>query len=394
MIATENHFDTIVIGLGAMGAATLLQLAKRGQRVVGVDRYDPPHNMGSTHGETRITRCAIGEGEIYVPLALRSHEIWRELEQETGTELLTQCGALILAGGTDMAPVHGKDDFVRRTIQAAKLYDIPHEVYDAPSVMRRFPQFQLRGDEIGYFEEVGGFVRPEACVAAQLTVAKRHGAVVRPHTQVTGIIQDGKGVCVTTADGGRIHAADAILTAGAWSPSLAGPRLAPHMRVLRQVLHWYKVADPAAFAPDRFPVFIWAHGNTANDSFYGFPTPHDGDGVKVAREQYHSTTPDPDSVQRDVATEEEQAMFHDQVRGRLVGVQPDVIKSKTCLYTMTADGDFIVARATENDRLLLVSACSGHGFKHSAGLGEAIAKSLVSPDDVSPLKGFSVERLD
>ena len=373
-----STYDTIVIGCGAVGAATLLQLARRGQRVVGLDRYDPPHDRGSTHGETRITRCAVGEGEVYVPLALRSHEIWRELEAETGADLLTQCGALILGGRDNLAPVHGKGDFIRRTIAAAERYGLAHEVMNADDVMRRFPQFQLRGDEIACFETGGGFVRPERCVAAQLTVAKRLGAEMRPNTEVTDIARDGAGVCVTTADGSRIHAAEVVLAAGAWSPGLVGRPIGGHMRVLRQVLHWFDVDDPAAYAPERFPVFIWAHGATSDDSFYGFPIPHDSDGFKVAREQYSTALATPDAVDRSVSPAEERAMFDDQVAGRLAGIRPQVLRSKTCLYTMTEDGDFLIGRAPENDRMLLVSACSGHGFKHSAGLGEMIAEAVVS----------------
>jgi sarcosine oxidase len=371
-------YDTVVIGCGAVGAATLLQLAKRGQSVIGLDRYDPPHDRGSTHGETRITRCAIGEGEVYVPLALRSHEIWRELEAETGADLLTQCGALILGGRDNMAPVHGKGDFVRRTIAAAERYNIAHDVLDAEGVMRRFPQFRLRGDEIAYFETIGGFVRPERCVAAQLAVAKRLGAEMRPNTKVIAIVRDGGGVCVMTADGSRIHAAEAVLAAGAWSPGLVGGPLAGRMRVLRQVLHWFMADDPASYSPERFPVFIWAHGNRSDDSFYGFPIPPDGDGMKVAREQYHVALANPDDLDRCVSAAEERTMFDEQVSGRLAGLSPQILRSKTCLYTMTDDGDFLTTRAPDNDRLLLVSACSGHGFKHSAALGETIAEMVAS----------------
>lgn len=388
---STTSFDTIVIGLGAMGAATLLQLAKRGQRVLGLDRYDPPHAIGSTHGETRITRCAVGEGEAYVPLVLRSHAIWRELEAETGLELLTQCGALIMGGANSTAPVHGKADFIRRTISVAEQHNIPHEVLTPEAAMRRFPQFQLRGDEIIYHETIGGFVRPERCIEAQLTVAKRLGATVRVNTQVVSVTKDGSGVCVTTQDGQRFFAAEAVMAAGAWSPGLVGPRLAPHMRVLRQVLHWYDTDRPADYAAERCPVFIWAHGATADDSFYGFPIPHDGAGVKVAREQYDIATPDPDDVVREVAPDESTAMFQDQVAGRLRSVRATLLNAKTCLYTMTEDGDFIVDRAPENDRLLLVSACSGHGFKHSAGLGEAVANALVTADNAA-LTAFSASR--
>jgi sarcosine oxidase len=389
---TGRGFDSVVIGLGAMGAATLLQLARLGQRVIGLDRYDPPHDQGSTHGETRITRCAIGEGEIYVPLALRSHAIWREIEQETGEDLLTQCGALILAGSGSTAPVHGKADFLGATIAAARRFAIPHEVLDADCVMRRFPQFRLRGDETGYFEPGGGFLRPERCVAAQLMLARRHGAEIRTNTQVTAIVPDGAGVCITIGDGQRIFAAEAVLAAGAWSPGLIGRELAPRMAVLRQVLHWFAPARPAEFAPEQFPVFIWAHGNSADDSFYGFPVPQGGTGVKLAREQYHAVLDDPDLTERHVSEAEAAAMFHDHVQSRLPGLLPPVLRSKTCLYTMTSDGDFLIGRPADNPRLLLVSACSGHGFKHSAGLGEKVARSLVADDGA--LAAFAPARIE
>ncbi len=378
-------FDTIVVGLGAVGAATLLALARRGQRVLGLDRWDPPHAMGSTHGETRITRTAIGEGECYVPLALRSHAIWRELEEELGVELLVQCGALILGNGAGTAWVHGKPDFVRRTIAAAVRYGIPHEAMDAAGVMRRFPQFGLRGDEIACFEPTGGYVRPEACVAAQLTVARRLGAATRSNTQVVGIGREGSGAVVTTAAGERFLAGDVVLAAGAWSPGLSPPPLSRHMQVTRQVLHWYAPDDPAAYAPGRFPVFIWAHGDAIEDSFYGFPVARGGEGVKVAMEQYSTTVADPDGVERSISAGEQAAMHGLHVAGRLLGVPASPLRSAVCLYTITADGDFLVDRASDNARVLLVSACSGHGFKHSAGLGEAVAAAVASGDDAGVL---------
>ncbi len=392
-LPSGESFDTVVIGLGAIGSACLLQLAQRGHRVLGLDRHDPPHIWGSTHGETRLTRCAVGEGEAYVPLVLRSHEIWRELEQETGMELLVQCGALILASGSGSAVVHGKDDFVRRTTAVAERFGIPHNVLDAGAVMRRFPQFRLRGDEIGYFEPGGGYVRPEACVEAQLALAKRRGAAVRTRTQATRIERDGSGVCVTTLGGNRVFAADAVLAAGAWSAGLLGGTLAPHLTITRQALHWFEPVAAAEFAPDRFPAFIWLHGDGPEDSFYGFPVAHGTQGVKVGTEQYVHTTPDPNALRREVSTEEAQAIFRDSVDGRLPGLSPRLLRSAACPYTNTPDGDFLVARAPENDRILLVSACSGHGFKHSAGLGETVAELLVAAEVMPGLAPFAAGRL-
>lgn len=388
-------FDAVVIGLGAVGSATLLQLARRKLRVLGLDRWEPPHAWGSTHGDTRITRCAIGEGEAYVPLVLRSHEIWRELEAETGEDLLTQCGALIPASGAGAAVVHNKGNFVRRTIAAAERFAIPHEVLDANAVMRRFPQFRLQGDEVGYFEPGGSYVRPERCVAAQLALARRHGATIRGNAEVASISPYGDGVCVKLADGERITAGQAVLAAGAWSPALLpdAPTLARHMTVARQVLHWFTPEDPVAFAPDRFPVFIWLHGDRPEDSIYGFPIPPGTEGVKVATEQYAELTPDPDHLKREVSPAEQDAMMQDHLAGRLPGLRLHPVRSVACPYTNTPDGDFLVERAPGNPRVLLVSACSGHGFKHSAGLGAAVAAFLDGGAASGPLSVFGAGRL-
>ncbi len=391
-LSRGDHFDTVVVGLGAMGSACLLQLARRGQRVLGLDRYDPPHSWGSSHGGTRLTRCAVGEGEAYVPLVTRSHEIWRELEAETGAELLTQCGMLIVDGASSAASYHGKGDFLGRTVAAAERFAIPHEVLDAAGVMRRFPQLRLCGDEVAYFEPGGGYIRPEACVEAQLSLARRHGAAVRTGTRVARIERDDGGVCVVTEDGDRFHAAEAVLAAGAWSAGFAGA-LAPHLSVTRQVFHWFEPQDPAAFAPDRFPPFIWVHGDGPEDNFYGFPILPGEEGMKVGTEQHLLTTPDPDQLRREIAASEAEALFRDHLQGRLPGLLPRALHSIACIYTNTPDGDFLITRAPENDRVLLVSACSGHGFKHSAGLGEAVAQ-LLTTSAAPSLTMFDAVRLD
>ena len=385
-------YDTIVVGLGALGSATLLHLARRGQHVLGIDRYDPPHAWGSTHGDTRITRCAIGEGEHYVPLVLRSNQLWREIEAETGADLLTQCGGLILAPGDSTAVIHGKANFVRRTIAAAERFAIPHKVLTADEAMRRFPQFRLVGNEVVYHEPGAGYVRPERCIEAQLTLARRHGAATRSHTQVASIVRDGGGVCVTSTTGDRFMAAEAVLAAGGWSTGLAGATLGRHMAVTRQVLHWWAPAEPAAFAPDRCPVYIWMHGDRPEDSFYGFPIPLGSEGVKVAMEQYASVIPDPDHMERTVGDDEIDRMHAEHLAARMPGLLPRVLRSAVCPYTMTPDGDFLVSRLPDNDRVLLASACSGHGFKHSAGLGEAIALSMTTESGAG-IAEFAASRL-
>ena len=370
--------DIIVIGLGAVGSATLYQLARQGIRALGIDRFHPPHAMGSSHGATRITRQAIGEGDAYVPLVLRSHEIWRELEERTGAELLNTCGALIIGSGGGRTQMHGREGFVKQTVNAAVRFAIPHEVLTPEDAMRRFPAFQLTGDELVYFEPGGGMVHPERCIAAQLQAASESGAALHLNERVLSVDQLPAGVRVVT-DCGTYEAAEVVMAAGAWSPGLSGGALAG-VRLHRQVLHWFAPEQPALFAPGRMPVFIFAHGEGAEDSFYGFPLVPgaEADGVKVADEHYSTALDDPEHLDRGVATQEAEALHRDHLDGRLQGLVPTPLRSAVCLYSCTPDANFVVARHPQSDRILLASACSGHGFKHSAALGERIALHFAS----------------
>src|SRR5256885_12778649 len=166
-----NKFDTIVCGLGAMGSAAVYRLAKRSNRVLGLDRFSPPHDNGSSHGESRIIRQAIGEGEEYVPLVLRSYELWREIEKATGKELLTITGGLTLESQNSDGVMHGRRDFLDQAIRCAKKFDIRHEILETADIRKRYPQFAVT-DERAYFEYETGFLRPEPCIEAQLTSAR------------------------------------------------------------------------------------------------------------------------------------------------------------------------------------------------------------------------------
>ena len=391
-MASDRIFDVAVIGLGAVGSASLYQFARRGHRVLGLDRWNPPHSLGSSHGSTRITRCAVGEGDGYVPLVRRTHQIWREIEAETGQDLLTQCGALVIAAPGNAPTVHGKQDFFRRTVEVARRNAVPHDLLDAVEVRRRFPQFQLADDEMAFFEPSGGYVRPERCIAAQLGLATQLGAQVRPNMHVTQLARSGAGVRITTAGGDWFEAAKVVLAAGAWSPKLAGPAVSPLMTPTRQVLHWFEPREAASFSPQCCPVYIWMHGNGAEDSFYGFPLVSGDRDVKVATEQYRVTLSDADALIRRVSDSEAETMFGTHLRARLPGLRPHATRSSACLYTMTPDAEFLVSHLPDNDRVLLVSACSGHGFKHSAALGEAVAELVSGTADTGALSHFGADR--
>jgi len=371
--------DVIVVGLGAAGAAALYQLARRGVKAIGIDRFSPPHDQGSSHGETRITRIGVGEGAPYPPLARRSHEIWRELEAETGEDLLLQCGALIM--GPRGGRLHGRADFVGYTIEMARRFDVEHEVLDAPEIAARYPQLGLAGDEAGYFEPGAGLVYPERCIAAQLALARRLGAEIVTGAVVTAIDRVGGGARVVT-DMETYEAGEVIVAAGVWNPGLVGGPLKA-LAIQPQALHWFAAEQPELYRADRFPVFIWMHGPSPDDLFYGFPIPPGPSlqAVKVATESFTSIA-SPEGFDRTVPVDLAEDVYRRHVTGRLQGLRPGAVKSARCLYTMAPDGDFVIDRLDSG--VIVASACSGHGFKHSAALGEMLADAAMDPDWTAP----------
>jgi sarcosine oxidase len=384
--------DFVVVGLGAMGSAVLYQLAKRGAKVIGIDRFVPPHKMGSSHGETRLTRQAVGEGRDYAPFVLNSQRIWRELEADTGETLFNDCGVLVMAPGSGQTSHHGKPDFVARSIEVARDFGIIHEVLDGAEVARRFPQFLgLAGNEKAYYEPGGGYVFPERCISAQLARASQLGAHIRTGVEVLSIDQQPGVVRIETSDG-TIQAGQVVVSAGSWTAPLLGAPFERLLTVNRQVLHWFALDDLTAYGPDA-PGFIWMHGATDVDYLYGFP-PLAGDHcIKVATEQYETRTT-ADSIDREVDPAESAEMYRKHVQGRLAGAKPRVVRAAACLYTVTPDRGFIIDRHPRQDRVFVISACSGHGFKHSAGIGDAVAERLTEGRNHVDLSAFSIARFE
>ncbi|KTT33193.1 methyltryptophan oxidase [Pseudomonas oryzihabitans] len=372
-----------------MGAASLYQLAKRGVKVAGIDRFAPPHDQGSSHGATRITRQAVGEGAAYVPLALRSHQLWRELEAERGVSLFEQCGVLIMTATATSTSHHGRPDFTRTTLELAQRYGIAHEEWDGPAIRQRFPQFQVADDALGYFEPGGGYLYPEACIQAQLDGARERGAQLFTDTVIDRLEQDANGVILHSAQRSW-RARRVVVAAGMWSAELLGAPFDKLLRVCRQTLHWFEVVEPERF-PAGSPSFILAHGSGDSDLFYGFP-PLPGEGsMKVATEQYENNTT-PIGIDQSLHPEESSELFSDQVDRWIAGLGPRALRSAVCAYTVTPDFGFIVDEHPAMPGVTVVSACSGHGFKHSAALGEALAQRVTEGRSDLDLSSFSLAR--
>ena len=367
-----------MIGLGAMGSAALYQLAKAGQRVLGIDRFAPPHRMGSSHGETRITRLACGEGPEYTQFARRSHEIWRELEAKTGKSLLVQNGFLAISGEGPRAANHENPDFLATTIEAAERASIAHELLNEAAIRKRYPAFNILAGDRAYFEPEAGYVFPEECIAAQLQQASALGAQVRTDETVKGFTTAG-GTAQVTTDRDSYTADKIIISAGAWLPALLSRERADVFTVRRQVLYWFRLKPDAAvdhYRPDRFPVYIWQL--PARQAIYGFPWTGEGaPTIKIATEQYDTAT-SPDAIDRTVSESETRAMYDEYVAPYFPGASPDCDRSAVCMYTCVDKARFIIDELPGESRIIVASPCSGHGFKHSAAIGEALADLAIN----------------
>ena len=387
----KDKFDAIVLGLGAMGSAAIYQLAKRGKTVLGIDQFSPPHHYGSTHGESRIIRQAIGEGEHYVPLALRSYQLFREIEKEMGKELLTITGGLTLESRQSEAVMHGRQNFLDQAISCAQKFNIRHDILEPQDIKKRYPQFAVT-NERGYFEYDTGFLRPELCVEAQLRLAQNYGATLQTDEKVISLISRGNSE-VTVRTSHAVYAAEkVVVTAGPWVSEFLPPAYSPFFKVYRQVMYWFMVRDHcrSTFLPGQFPIFIWICEEGRNFGFYGFPS-LDGKTIKLASEQYDVVTA-ADKEDRTVSEAEKQSMYFHYMRGRLPGLSDRCESAATCLYTTTPDANFVIDFHPDNDRIIIASPCSGHGFKHSAAIGEVIADLAVDGVSKIDISSFSIER--
>jgi len=351
-----------VVGLGAMGALSAWRLAARGARVIGFERFRPGHDRGSSHGDTRIFRTAYFESPEYVPLLQRAHRLWRQLEKESGAELLT------MAGGLAIGLPEGH--LVTSVLASARLDNLAHRLLGAVEMNRLYPQHRLEVGEVGVYEEDAGFLRPERSISAAAARAEADGARMMTETEVTAVKASGDGVVIETSRD-RYVVEHALITAGAWTPRLL-PELRLPLTVERQVVAWFAAEDPTAFAPERFPVFI---RELADSRFrYGVPTT-DSRSIKVGV-HHEGGDADPDSMERTVGDEDLRPL-REFVSEYLRGVTTNAVDASVCMYTNTPDERFLAASPDHLPGVTVLSACSGHGFKFAPVLGELMAELIL-----------------
>jgi len=373
------HYDVIVAGIGGMGSAACYHLAKRGQRVLGLERFDLGHGMGSSHGLTRIIRIAYFEGPQYVPLLKRASQLWKETGDEAGMQLLHVTGSM------DIAPEG--EGFVEASRLSCVEHDLKHEVLTRAEIERRYPAFHLTENHAGLWQPDGGFVASERAIYAHAGLAMKHGADLRfnePLLSWKPTANDGVEVTTPrrTYSAGRL-----VLTAGAWMPGLV-PALGRTEHVVKQAIGWFGVKRPELFQPANFPVFILT---VEEGNFYGFPL-WEHPGFKLGGPHFAREPIDPSNPDRTPSAKQVQAI-HDCLKRYIPDAAGDPLTIKGCMYTVTPDEHFVVDTLPDAPQVVAISACSGHGYKFCSVLGEVAADLATkgeTPFDISP---FSIRRL-
>jgi sarcosine oxidase len=357
-----ERYDVVVVGVGGMGSAALYHLARRGKRVLGLERFDIPNEMGSSHGITRIIRLAYFEHSSYVPLVRRAYELWQELEREAGEQLLHVTGA-----------VEGGHKIYEGALRSCHDHDLPHETLDGREINRRFSAYRLPHDLPLLLQADGGFLLPERCIVAHVEGALANGAVVRARERVLEWKEGENGVRVQT-ERGVVEAEKLVLTAGAYSQDVA--RLPPGMVVAqRQVLAWFQPHRPEIFAPERFPVF---NVSLEEGHFYGLPV-YGVPGFKLGYYDHDGEQAAPEEISRETGPADEEVLRPFAERCFPDGAGP-TMALKSCLFELSPDEHFLIDFHPEAELAVVGAGFSGHGFKFCSVVGEILADLVLDGD--------------
>ena len=370
---SSKRYDVVVAGTGTMGSAALYHLARRGRKVLGLDRWAAPHSHGSMHGRTRVIRLAYHEHLDYVPLLLRAYELWHDLEQRAGQQLLHEVGS-IEVGAPDGWVVSG-------AVHACEVHGLPYELLEPAEVARRHPALRAGPGTVGLAQPDSGFLLAEESVEAHLAQARAAGAELHTGERMLEWEASGETVTVRT-DAGTYESGRLVLATGAWASSLMQlPR--ELLRVERQVVAWFDPVSAGDVTSERLPVFVFEEGD---DVFYGFPA-IDERGVKLGLMHHPGDTVDPDVVPP--AEPAETAALRAFLERRLPDAAGPLHEAQACLFTMTPDGAFVLDLHPDAPNVVIASVCSGHGFKFASVVGEIaadLAESGATPHSIDFLR--------
>lgn len=372
-------WDAIVIGVGGMGSAAAYHLAARGCKVLALEQYTIPHELGSSHGFNRIIRLAYAEGPKYVPMLQRAYGLWRDLEQRFKEQLL------FVTGGIDAGPEHS--GLVRGTLNSCRQYDLKCEVLTPAQLLNRFPGFHLPNTLVAVWQPESGFVLAERSIVAHVLLAAAHGAEIHEHETVLDWEVRSKEVIVRT-DRDSYCAKKMVITAGPWAAQVV-ERLRGTVKPERQVLIWVEPKRPELFQMGAFPVFYM---QDEVDKFYGFPV-YGIPGFKIGKYNHLKEQVDPNTMDRKCHSKDEEVL-REAIRKYFPDADGPTIDMKTCIFSNTEDEDFILDLHPDFPEVAIAAGFSGHGYKFCPVVGEIMADLALQGESKSfDLRPFQIERL-
>lgn len=356
------RYDVAVIGLGAMGSASLAHCAMRGVRAIGIDRYARGHANGSSSGESRIIRKAYFENPAYVPLLERAYPLWHDLQAKTNAPIIDLVG-ILLVGAPERQGIAG-------TLKSAHEYGLPLDTFDAEQIARHFPGTCPRRGEIGLLERDAGMLFPEPAMQAHLDLAERHGAEIRFDARVASWERRGGVHHLVIEDHGTVEAARVVLTAGMWTAELL-PGLSLPLRVQRNVQVWFEPST-AEFDRGVFPTFF-VERLELPAPLYGFPA---FEGTLKAAFHKYGDPAEPEHLERRIR-DSDVTVVRDALEEWMPGSATAYARGKVCPYTLTPDENFIIDRHPDDPSVIIACGFSGHGFKFSPVVGEITADLAI-----------------
>ncbi|WP_437187481.1 N-methyl-L-tryptophan oxidase [Planctomicrobium sp. SH668] len=375
----SNIYDCIVLGLGGFGSSAIAHLASNGQSVLGLDQYPPVHRFGSSHGRTRVIRQAYFEHPDYVPLLQRAYELWRQLEETVDASLYSECG-LMLSG-----PPHGT--VISGAREASRIHALELEDVTASEITDRFPAFQIPEDHEVVFEPRAGYLRVEDCVAAHLDVAEAQGAQVIFGERVQSWSATEKSVRVQTRT--QVYeAASLVIAGGAWTSQILGDVLPP-LHVLRKVQVWSKIQPEWSDTYLNAPVFYYS---LPDGDVYGFPS-QDGVSIKLCEHTGGQVVANPSELDF-TCHEADRTPIQHFTKAFLRGIEDRIVDHSVCMYTMSPDEHFIIDRHPEHSNVILAAGFSGHGFKFTSVIGEALADMAMGRSVRLPMEFLKLDRFN
>jgi len=382
-----KDYDVIVVGLGIMGSSTLFHAARSGASTLGIESFGPTHQFGSSHGETRIFRRAYWEGEKYLPLLNRAHQLWAELQATTDEKLIVPTGGIFI-GPQSTGVVKGS----RNTAKAGA---IAHEVLDATQIRRRFPAFHIPDGMEAIYEPGAYIVMANKVRLQMIDLAIQNGAETRFGRMVKKIEKcDGSVLLITTNDGEKFRARSVVITTGPWMARDLLPELSNHISSKRVPIYWFDNLDKHKqdFTSDNFPVFLYEHPD--GHLIYGIPAGASSErGVKIGFHNRQHVPCTPNDIKKTVSKQHIAEMSR-YIKQLFPGLNPHPIASRSCFYTMSTDENFLIGASEKFSNIFFASACSGHGFKFGSAIGESLALLAQGKRPPIDLSAFAVSRFD